>query len=361
MKKNLYDTGCCIDVNPPCFSSESPKQSKYFRYYRAFMITVITVIGITLNCNAQWQYSGGNAYLYNTGNPTFAIIGSSSGVKTTYGFLGTSQDTSGYFDFHAFKTVSPSVFGNIILNLNGGQVGIGTATIGTVKINNTNTHTFRPTEARLVVSNNSDSTYSDALVIKGGTSLPNTHSQGILFADVNSMQAAIRAKRLNVTGNYQSDLQFYTGDGISQFQNEANVRMTITHDGLVGIGTRIPDQALTVNGTVHSTVVRVTATVPGPDYVFNNDYKLITLPDLKNYLSKNHHLPEIPSAAEMAKDGLDLGDMNTKLLKKVEELTLYLIDKDKQLANLESTVSKLKKQVTAINKGMKKRQHTKSL
>ncbi|MDB5002090.1 MAG: hypothetical protein JWQ34_315 [Mucilaginibacter sp.] len=62
--------------------------------------------------------------------------------------------------------------------------------------------------------------------------------------------------------------------------------------------------------------------------IFNGDYKLPTLVAVKDYVTKNHHLPEIPSAAQMAKDGINLGDMNTKLLKKVEELTLYLIEKD---------------------------------
>jgi hypothetical protein len=109
----------------------------------------------------------------------------------------------------------------------------------------------------------------------------------------------------------------------------ANIRLL--QNGNVGIGTSTPDQKLTVNGTIHSREVRVDLNVPGPDYVFEPDYQLMELSKLKAYLDKNHHLPEVPSADQMAKDGLNLGEMNTELLKKVEELTLYVIEKDKQL------------------------------
>jgi hypothetical protein len=110
----------------------------------------------------------------------------------------------------------------------------------------------------------------------------------------------------------------------------ANIRLL--QNGNVGIGTTTPDQKLTVNGTIHSKEIKVDLNVPGPDYVFEPDYQLMELSKLKAYLDKNHHLPEIASADQMAKDGLNLGEMNTKLLKKVEELTLYVIEKDKQLA-----------------------------
>jgi len=75
---------------------------------------------------------------------------------------------------------------------------------------------------------------------------------------------------------------------------------------------------------------KVDLNVAGPDYVFDSEYKLTDLGELKAYLEMHHHLPEIPSAEQMKKDGLNLGEMNTKLLKKVEELTLYVIQLKEQ-------------------------------
>ena len=96
--------------------------------------------------------------------------------------------------------------------------------------------------------------------------------------------------------------------------------------GNVGIGTDNPDAKLTVKGDIHAEEVRVDLTVPGPDYVFEEDYGLPSLESIQNYIQKNKHLPEIPSAAEMEENGIDLGVMNMLLLKKVEELTLYQLE-----------------------------------
>jgi D-ribose pyranose/furanose isomerase RbsD len=106
--------------------------------------------------------------------------------------------------------------------------------------------------------------------------------------------------------------------------------------GNVGIGTQNLDQKLTVNGSIHSTAVKVDTSIPVPDYLFDLDYHLPSLSDISSYVLKNHHLPEIASASEMEKEGIDLGKMNLILLKKVEELTLYLIDQHKRIAKLET-------------------------
>jgi hypothetical protein len=132
--------------------------------------------------------------------------------------------------------------------------------------------------------------------------------------------------------SYYGGIRFYNQGYPNPYDpaNGSTLVMSIVN-GSVGIGTTNPDTKLAVNGTIHSREVRVDLNVPGPDYVFDPEYQLMELSKLKAYLDKNHHLPEVPSADQMAKDGLNLGEMNTTLLKKVEELTLYVIEKDKQL------------------------------
>lgn len=108
-----------------------------------------------------------------------------------------------------------------------------------------------------------------------------------------------------------------------------NVKFTVENDGSVGIGTTNPDQKLTVKGKIHSEEVIVDLNVPGPDYVFEEDYDLTSLKDLEAYIKANKHLPEIPSAKEMEVNGIILGEMNMLLLKKIEELTLHAIEQEK--------------------------------
>lgn len=128
--------------------------------------------------------------------------------------------------------------------------------------------------------------------------------------------------------------------------------MRIGNTGNVGIGTANPDQKLTVAGQVHSTSVVVTSTVPA-DYVFNNDYRLRPLADVKAFVDKNHHLPEVPSAADFKKDGQNLGEMNMTLLKKVEELTLYMIEQNKKTAELTEKVKAQQEEIERLKKGNK--------
>lgn len=97
--------------------------------------------------------------------------------------------------------------------------------------------------------------------------------------------------------------------------------------GNIGIGTLTPDQKLSVNGTIHSKSVVIDLN-GWSDYVFKKDYRLPSLSDVKAYIDQNQHLPEIPSEQEILKKGLNVGEMNNLLMKKVEELTLYLIEKD---------------------------------
>lgn len=100
--------------------------------------------------------------------------------------------------------------------------------------------------------------------------------------------------------------------------------------GNVGIGTTTPDSKLTVNGIIHSQEIKVTVDA-GADYVFEPDYDLQSLAELNNYIKQYKHLPEVPSAAEMEEEGIELSKMNILLLKKIEEMTLHLIKQEERI------------------------------
>ncbi|NER12986.1 hypothetical protein GWK08_06015 [Leptobacterium flavescens] len=118
--------------------------------------------------------------------------------------------------------------------------------------------------------------------------------------------------------------------------------------GNVGIGTTSPDSKLTVKGKVHAEEVKVDLSVPGPDYVFANDYDLRTLEELQKYIQQNKHLPNIPSAVEMEANGVELGIMNMKLLEKIEELTLYTLEQEKKLKEQKEANQKLETRLSRL-------------
>lgn len=107
--------------------------------------------------------------------------------------------------------------------------------------------------------------------------------------------------------------------------------------GKVGIGTTTPQEKLTVNGNIRSKKVIVTQ-LGWPDYVFHKTYRLRPLSEVEQYIHQHQHLPEIPSAAEIEKEGVDLGDNQAALLKKIEELTLYIIDLNKEVNALKKEI-----------------------
>ncbi len=135
-------------------------------------------------------------------------------------------------------------------------------------------------------------------------------------------------------------------------RNNKSVFTVKESNGNIGIGTTTPDAKLAVNGTIHSKEVKVDL-VGWPDYVFTNDYQLPTLQEVENHIKQKGHLQNIPSAKEVEKNGIKLGEMNKKLLEKVEELTLYTIQQEKKLEKQEKDIEELKalvKQLLAAKK-----------
>lgn len=106
--------------------------------------------------------------------------------------------------------------------------------------------------------------------------------------------------------------------------------------GNVGIGTSTPGEKLTVKGTVHAEEIIVDLNVPAPDYVFEKDYDLTSIEELEKFIMKNSHLPNFPPALEMETNGIDMVDINMKLLRHIEELTLHIIAQEKRIIKMEN-------------------------
>lgn len=223
-----------------------------------------------------------------------------------------------------------------------------------------------------------------AQTINGNLYLATTHNQGLRIGrkDVGNESVAYKAvaAQLNIdfpgyrdiepdfVGARISCLRFNIHEDKKAFMQNAGLafytspyagpslveRMRITPQGNIGIGTDNPVATLDVNGSIRASTLNVAGEVnaravnitinAGADFVFEPDYALKPLSELETFVKENKHLPEIPSEKQMIEDGLNVNEMQIRLLQKVEELTLYVIDQDKRIKALEEENKQLKNQ-----------------
>ncbi|WP_417887102.1 hypothetical protein [Zunongwangia sp.] len=150
----------------------------------------------------------------------------------------------------------------------------------------------------------------------------------------------------NTSRNYGNgnDFTIYTYDNrdIVLAPNNGNIILNPRNTaGNIGIGITNPNYKLDVYGTIHAKEVRVDLN-SWPDYVFEKDYKLPTIKEVKQFIKEEGHLQGVPSAKEVKEEGIMLGGMDAKLLQKIEELTLYLIKQNEEIAYLKEELKNLK-------------------
>ena len=143
----------------------------------------------------------------------------------------------------------------------------------------------------------------------------------------------------NVFGNFGIEMGAAGGDIYFTSAGYQCAMMVNGTTNNVGIGTIYPSHKLSVNGTIRTKEV-IVETANWPDYVFSKDYVLPTLYSIEKYIKEHGHLPNIPSAKEIEVDGQALGDIQKKMMEKIEEMTLYIIQLNKEIEILKNNQNK---------------------
>ena len=181
----------------------------------------------------------------------------------------------------------------------------------------------------LVTNNNTGSEATDGLLLRQFDNDVTISQQenGFLKVENGNTVFKMTSSGVGIGDTYQGVM--FNVVGKARFTQEVNVV-----GGLVCGAFRVSDGLYCdANGNLEVKHLKVTMNV-WPDYVFDNGYTLMPLGELEKYISRNNHMPGVPSAEDVEKDGSDLGEMNRILMEKVEELTLYIIDLQKQIDEL---------------------------
>ncbi len=201
----------------------------------------------------------------------------------------------------------------------GGNTGLFIDRSGSVGIGATNPQA--KLDVGLFTSND-----DNQVVIQNYYGFPSASSRSSISFKSNNWEVG----RITVNPSTVTNTWNEASNGMMKFRLKVDGTLTevmVVDRDKVGIGTSAPDAKLAVKGQIHAQEVKVDLQgAVAPDYVCEKEYKLTSLEDIKTYIDQNKHLPEVPSAKEMEKNGVQLGEMNMLLLKKIEELTLHVIE-----------------------------------
>jgi len=250
-----------------------------------------------------------------------------------------------------------------LFNADSGNIGIGTTT-PTAKLDVTGTFKLydgsQGTGKVLTSDANGNASWQN-LATPDWASLFNANSGNI------GIGTTTPTAKLDVTGTFklndgsQGVGKVLTSDasGNASWQNQTannggwsttNNNLSNTNSGNIGIGTSNPVAKLTVQGNILASSIKVAvpSSANWSDYVFAKEYQLQPLEEVEAFIKKNQHLPNVPSAAEMVKEGNDLGKTDAKLLEKIEELTLYVIEMKKENVLMKKENLELKKEMELL-------------
>jgi hypothetical protein len=267
--------------------------------------------------------------------------GSHAGIGLYYSgtFCGDIRPSNGNLDIEASHSIS-GVPGNLILQKTE-YIGYPVSLSGDVLIG-----TSGPPLAKLHVEGSEGNTVAMFRNFDNSTGISIVSAWPGVYSNCYFNEGP---KTMAATG-YAAAINFNQDDGSIDFLNRnaenggANLPISLTEsmrigrDGRVSIGTTFPATGylLNIGGKAICEELTVKMKASWPDYVFGNSYHLISLPELENYIAINKHLPNLPQASEIEKEGVQIGEMQKMMMEKIEELTLYIIAQDKKIRNLES-------------------------
>ena len=308
--------------------------------------TNTTSTGTTLNWNASTDNVGVVSYQIRQNN---VMVGTVSGTTLTYTATGLTASTT-----YSFNVVALDAANNVsqpsntvqVTTLSGGDIQAPTAPSNLAATNTTSSATtlswnastdnvgvvsYQIRQNTVTVGTVSGTTLT---YTAGGLSASTTYSFNVVALDA--------ANNVSPPSNTVQVTTLTGGTGTPYTTTNANLptvnwqAANLYVSGGMGIGTAAPNitnYRLAVNGTIRTKEFLVQ---PGwSDFVFEPGYYLMTPTEVEDYIIKNGHLKDIPPASEVQENGIGLGELNMRLLQKVEELTLYIIEMNKKLELLE--------------------------
>jgi len=273
-------------------------------------------VGIGLqNPAARLDVQMGDSYMYDE----------VSGFRLTYPIPALGQPPQPPIINTSIFEIRQKVFGNnystkMVMN-NNGNLGIGIPLTSPLLDNE-----------RVVIT---DNTVSKIDLHVQGFSLIDGEEASLLLGRQTGAQYGEWGIEYN---NWSRGLNFWKPSGSN---NYGNYFLFISDGGNVSIGTEdSKGYKLAVKGSMIAEKVVVKLYGNWPDFVFSKNHKRLSLPELETYINQNSHLPDVPSAEEVEKGGIDLGTMDATLLQKIEELTLYVIELKKEIEALKKEAGK---------------------
>lgn len=343
------------------------------------LITLLGAFSICGTTNGQTTYTGvfkthsGNtdyhhltrsntvgAAVYVNQLSTGAIMRLSSGTNAANKNVKFTVEGNG---FTGIGTNSPSS----LLNVHGSspriEISNTTETLGGIVFNDSEAKSTQYAKILYSSANNDlyfhNNSSHPRMIIKSsgkigiGTTAPSSQLQVSAEGDPSLIEGEANGSKLHGFQIWGTDQCMYMGVStskrVSYIQSVDAWTATSTlalnaRGGSVAIGTTdAAGHKLAVAGSIIAESVYCKLQSNWPDFVFTENYDLKTLDEVEDFIKENKHLPGIPAAGEVEENGIDLGDMNALLLQKIEELTLYIIEQNKQIANMQTQINSIQK------------------